>query len=509
MDAEFVSAVDQRFASGDGFRSKRESLGERTSLADLPCAIRQTAGHAIRFAFSETNHWLAVMPDFTDTIAALATPAGTSAIAVIRVSGPDTLRIVGELWGETPLPRTLHRGDYRDSRSEVLDDVLYVFFEGTKSYTGEDSLEVSCHGNPYIAQKILADMFVRGCRPAEPGEFTQRSFLNGRMDLSQAEGVMDLIHARSDRALAAANKQLRGSLSMRMAGLIDGLVNMLARVEAYIDFPDEDLPPEDIAVVERELTRLSEDTNRLLATSRYGQLLRDGIKTVIVGRPNVGKSSLLNVLLGKERALVSAEPGTTRDFIEERIVMGPHCLRLIDTAGLNPSPAPLEQLGMVKTLERAAEADLFIVVFENGDPDVSIDEDLWARMSADNSIIVLNKSDLRSGWSGFGLGFPVVEISARTKFGIDELVATIVRAADRLSPDRNADAVAINARHAHALSCARDSLSSALGKVRSNAPIELLSSDLRSVLAAFGEIAGRIDNEAMLDALFANFCIGK
>jgi tRNA modification GTPase len=449
------------------------------------------------------------MPDFTDTIAALATPAGTSAIAVIRVSGPDTLRIVEELWGAAPLPRTLRRNDYRDAKSELLDDVVYVFFRGAKSYTGEDSLEISCHGNPYIAQRILEDLFVRGCRPAEPGEFTQRAFLNGRMDLSQAEAVMDLIHARSDRALAAANQQLRGALSTRMASLIESLVSVLARVEAYIDFPDEDLPPEDMDLVKRELKRLSAETNRLLATSHYGELLRDGIKTVIVGRPNVGKSSLLNCLVGKERAIVSPEPGTTRDFIEERIVVGPHSLRLIDTAGLNPSPAPLEQLGMLKTLERAAEADLFVLVAENGNPDFSIDETLRGRMSADNTVIALNKSDLARVEVGAPLGFPTVEVSAVTGAGIEALVAAIVRAADRLAPDVHSEAVAINARHARALSIAGDSLSAALNKLCGNDPVELLASDLRDVLAAFGDIAGRIDNEKLLDVLFANFCIGK
>jgi tRNA modification GTPase len=287
------------------------------------------------------------MPRPTDTIAALATPVGTAAIAVVRASGPDTARLAREIFGATPPPRVATHSDYRDRAGVVVDDVLVTFFAGPRSYTGEDSLEVSCHGNPFIAQKILEDLFARGCRPAEPGEFTQRAFLHGQMDLSQAEAVMDLIHARSEKALAAANQQLRGSLGRQMNALIDRLLQVLARVEAYIDFPDEDLPPEDRVLVARELTQLTRETDRLLATSHYGQMLRDGIKTVIVGAPNVGKSSLLNRLVGSERALVSPEPGTTRDFIEERILVGPHCLRVIDTAGLNPSPAPLEKLGML------------------------------------------------------------------------------------------------------------------------------------------------------------------
>ena len=183
------------------------------------------------------------MPRPTDTIAALATPVGTAAIAVVRASGPDTDRLAREIFGATPAPRVATHSDYRDRTGAVVDDVLVTFFAGPRSYTGEDSLEVSCHGNPFIAQKILEDLFARGCRPAESGEFTQRAFLHGQMDLSQAEAVMDLIHARSEKALAAANQQLRGSLGRQMNALIDRLLQVLARVEAYIDFPDEDLPP--------------------------------------------------------------------------------------------------------------------------------------------------------------------------------------------------------------------------------------------------------------------------
>src|SRR5688572_26606595 len=298
------------------------------------------------------------MPRQTDMIAALATPAGTAALAVIRVSGEDTRGLAAKLLTSPPRPRVARHTDYRDATGALLDDVILTFYEGPRSYTGEDALEISSHGNPFIAQKILEDMFARGCRPAEPGEFTQRAFLNGRMDLSQAEAVMDLIHARSERALTAANQQLRGSVGRRMNELIERLLGVLARIEAYIDFPDEDLPVEDRGFVIHEVVRLSTETDRLLATSHYGQLLRDGIKTVIVGEPNVGKSSLLNRLVGRDRALVSPEPGTTRDFIEERVIVGPHCLRLIDTAGLNPSPAPLEKLGIDKTRERLSEAVL-------------------------------------------------------------------------------------------------------------------------------------------------------
>lgn len=451
------------------------------------------------------------MPRPTDTIAALATPVGTAAIAVVRASGPDTDRLAREIFGATPAPRVATHSDYRDRTGAVVDDVLVTFFAGPRSYTGEDSLEVSCHGNPFIAQKILEDLFARGCRPAEPGEFTQRAFLHGQMDLSQAEAVMDLIHARSEKALAAANQQLRGSLGRQMNALIDRLLQVLARVEAYIDFPDEDLPPEDRVLVARELTQLTRETDRLLATSHYGQMLRDGIKTVIVGAPNVGKSSLLNRLVGSERALVSPEPGTTRDFIEERILVGPHCLRVIDTAGLNPSPAPLEKLGMVKTLERAAEADLFLLVFAADQLAPVLPPELKGLAQLSNSIIILNKSDLGNVTSSENHfpGFPTLPVSALTGAGLDALTDAITRFADSFQKDTGNDLIAINARHAHALGQAREGLAAALAKLTDGTAVELLASDLRGVLAAYGEISGKVDNERMLDALFATFCIGK
>lgn len=452
------------------------------------------------------------MPRHTDTIAALATPAGTSAIAVVRVTGPGARRLVQEIFGAvTPPPRVAERGDYRARDGTLVDDVLFTFFEGPRSYTGEDSLEISSHGNPLIAQKILEDLLARDCRSAEPGEFTQRAFLNGRMDLSQAEAVMDLIHARGERALAAANRQLRGALGRRMDGLVQGLLGVLAQIEAYIDFPEEDLPPEDRAGVAAELARLARETDRLLATSHYGALLRDGIKTVIVGAPNVGKSSLLNRLVGRDRALVSPEPGTTRDFIEERIVAGPHCLRIIDTAGLNAAPAPLERLGMEKTLACADDADLFLVVLDASAPAAALPPEIAARIRPATTLIVFNKTDLTPALlpSPAPPEISVVRISAQTGAGLDELIAAIGQKADAFQNEVGDDAIAINARHASALAQARASLGAALAKLDDRGAPELLASDLRSVLNAYGEICGRVDNERMLDQLFATFCIGK
>jgi tRNA modification GTPase len=450
------------------------------------------------------------MPVFSDTIAALATPVGTAALAVVRVSGPRSTALAAEIFGKAPLPRHVGHADYRDRAGALVDETLLTFFQGPHSYTGEDALEISCHGNPFIAQKILEDLFARGCRPAEPGEFTQRAFLSGRMDLSQAEAVMDLIHARSERALAVAHQQLRGALGRHMQELIDALLKLLARVEAQIDFPEEDLPPEDRALAGRELEKLSRATERLLATSHYGEMLRAGVKTVIVGPPNAGKSSLLNRLLGRERALVSAEPGTTRDFLEEPAALGPHCIRLIDTAGLNPAPAALERLGIEKTLERAAEADLLLLVLEATGPCPALPAALAARLTPASALVVVNKIDLASPVRPTPpAGLKMIRVSALTGAGLDELRAAIAEKADAFCTEIGAEAIAINARHAHSLNQAKACFAAAQTKLAANEAAELLASDLRGALNAFGEISGKVDNERMLDQLFAMFCIGK
>jgi tRNA modification GTPase len=450
------------------------------------------------------------MPAAQDTIAALATPLGTSAIALLRASGPRVPQLVRDLLGDTlPAPRTAQRVDYRDRAGRLVDDVLLTHFPAPASYSGEDTLEISCHGNPFIAQKILEDLLSRGCRSAGPGEFTQRAFLNGQLDLSQAEAVMDLIHARSERALAAANQQLRGSLGRQMESLIRLTTNALANVEAYIDFPEEDLPPEDARRVASQIDELIAATGRLMATSHYGELLRSGIKTVIVGEPNAGKSSLLNRLVGRDRALVSPEPGTTRDYLEEPISVGPHLLRLIDTAGLNPAPSSIEARGIEKTLEQAAAADLFLWVIDSTRPLPALPPELAARMSATNTLAVFNKLDLPPAEISYPHPYPKVHVSALDGAGSEALSGAIVRMADAFGVQAGDEIIAINARHANALASARECLEAARDKVGRTAPSELVASDLRGALDAYGQISGRVDNERMLDQLFAEFCIGK
>jgi len=414
--------------------------------------------------------------------------------------------------GGTPPPRAATYRDYTDRGGAVVDDVVATLYPGPNSYTGEDLLELSCHGSPFIVGKLLADLLARGCRPAGPGEFTQRAFLNGRMDLSQAEAVMDLINARSERGLAAAQQVLRGALGRHLTALIDGLLSALATVEAYIDFPDEDLPPEDRRHLAAKVATVRLGTERLLATEQTGRLLREGIVTVILGETNAGKSSLLNRMVGRERALVSAEPGTTRDFIEERIGVGPHALRLVDTAGLNAGATGLERRGIEKTLERAAEADLYLVVLDATRPTPPLAPAVAARIIFSNTLFVLNKADLlgpAGSVAAAPAGFAAVEVSALSGHGMAALDAALVRLADGLQQTFGDERIAINVRHAHFLGEARACLEAAQAKITTAGPVELLASDLRGALAALGEISGKVDNERMLDQLFASFCIGK
>jgi tRNA modification GTPase len=452
------------------------------------------------------------MLDQNDTIAAPATPSGTSAIAVVRVSGPDCIALAQGIFAEELSPRVASHQIYRDTSGAEIDDVLVTFFAGPRSFTGEDVLEISTHGNPVVAQLVLDDLFKRGCRAAEPGEYTRRAFLNGRMDLTQAEAVMDLIHARSARAASSANQQLQGSLGRHLESITEELLLGLAQIEAYIDFPEDDLPPQDRQAVLTLLGNVLRGTQRLLATHRYGELLRDGIKTVILGEPNAGKSSLLNALIGRDRALVSDQPGTTRDYLEETVMVGPHWLRLIDTAGLNPAPGEVERQGIAKTLERVAEADLVLLVLDANHPAPPLPDSVSAKLAPEHTLVVLNKQDLlaeKISPAAAPAGLKTFATSALDGTGIPALEAGIIALVDQLGAADLSDQIAINSRHADALRRAIEGLQSALTHLENSGPTELLASDLRDALDALGEIAGRIDNEAVLDRLFSTFCIGK
>ena len=447
-----------------------------------------------------------------ETIVALSTPHGESALALIRLSGPQSHELTEIIFKpEDTLPRHAYLGSYRDLKGDELDTVVYTYYAKDASYTGEELLEISCHGNPFIVQKIIEDLIQRGCRVAEPGEFTRLAFLNGRMDLSQAEAVMDLIRARSDKALEAAKKQLSGSVRNKVNALTEGLLQVISHFEAYIDFPEEDLPPEDLKGPVRELTALKVDMERLITTSQYSDVLHEGIKTVIVGLPNVGKSSLLNALTGEERAIVSDEPGTTRDYIEERIMLDSYFLRVIDTAGLRESDSTLENLSMEKTREQLASADLKLLVIDSTAPFPLFPDDILRQLDNGRTLVLENKMDLPDSkiHEEYLPASSHCRISALTGEGITDVEKAMVKILTCDIEVPTPDTIIVSARHANALGEAKNHLYTAIEKIRHLDPIELIVSDLRESVDALSGITGKIDNEAILDKLFNSFCIGK
>ncbi|MDX2111385.1 MAG: tRNA uridine-5-carboxymethylaminomethyl(34) synthesis GTPase MnmE [Verrucomicrobiota bacterium] len=447
----------------------------------------------------------------TETIVALATPSGESAIGIIRVSGPASLSLCASALGvPSPTPRHATLAKYHNLQGVKLDHVLFTYFADQASYTGEPLLEIACHGNPYLLHRILDDLLERGCRMAEPGEFTKRAFLNGKLDLAQAEAVIDVIHARSDAALAAAQKQLSGTIGRRVGAMVDALLRISAHLEAYIDFPEEDLPPEDTAGPAQELALLCQEMDGLIATAGYSTLLRDGARVVIAGPPNAGKSSLMNALAGEERAIVSEEPGTTRDYLEHTLLIGPYLVRLIDTAGLHDSHHAIERKGMAKTIEQLTTADVQLVVLD-GANSPTLPPTFQQYVSPNRILVLENKADLPTS-KPLDAILPEskhLRVSATTGIGLSELRAELRRILESEIAVPGPDAVIVSARHARALEDAKAAVQSALSKLRAQLAAELVASDLRLAIEAISEITGRIDNERMLDVLFGQFCIGK
>lgn len=450
---------------------------------------------------------------FADTIIALGTPSGESALAVVRASGPLCPQLVRECLGRTAgiEPRKAFLSDYKNLEGSTLDNCLAIFFETGKSYTGDAMLELYLHGNPLIVQNVLADLLARGCRMAEPGEFTRNAFINGKLDLTQAEAVADLISARSEKALHVARQQLAGSIGIRMESYRERLLEVIAALEAYIDFPEEDLPPEDQGGPLQQLASLGQDIARLIETSRYKTLLHEGIRTTIIGAPNAGKSSLLNALLGEDRAIVSPIPGTTRDFISEPIMVGSYCLNLSDTAGIHEVSDDIERMGIAKSKQKLAEADFILLVLDSAAPLPAFDQETLDAFRANNTLVIENKIDLDESTSkaDFLPQCPHLRLSLQSGEGLDALRTTIVQIIekDRILPA--SDATMVSSRHAAALGRALQAIEIARKQISEGICTELAVTELRSALDAIGEIVGKIDNEAMLDKLFANFCIGK
>jgi tRNA modification GTPase len=428
-----------------------------------------------------------------DTIAAISTPFGEGAIAVLRMSGPRACEIAGAAFrGKTPVvkmaARAQHLGTIYDGEQK-LDDVLLTVFRAPHSYSGEDVVEIAGHGGVLVARRVLEVLLRAGARSAEPGEFTQRAYLNGKMDLTQAEAVMDLISAQTDLALQAAGEQLAGRLGERIRGLRESVIELLAHVEAYIDFPDEDIDPDTGDALLRKLDTARSEMDALLATAERGKVLREGVRTVIYGAPNVGKSSLLNVLLGQERAIVSSRPGTTRDVIEEVINLRGLPLRLIDE---------IEQAGIERTRRQVELADLVLHV---------VDASAESAARENGALLVLNKSDLGEHVSWRGV--EGVRVSCLKGEGIDALVDAIVARVSGGAGMQRDWSLAINARHADCLRRARSFADAARGALRDGLSPEFIAEELRGALDAVGEIVGKADSEEILGKIFSTFCIGK
>lgn len=440
----------------------------------------------------------------SETIAAIATAPGTGAIAVIRVSGPESLRVVQQCTaGKVLQPRMATLVRVRDARERVVDECVATYFAGPASFTGEDTVELSCHGGMLVTRRVLDRLLACGARPAEPGEFSRRAFENGKLDLTQAEAVMDIISAGSDLALRAAQNQLQGAIGTQVAAAADILINVAAHVEAYIDFPEEDIAPDTTETLLSQLDEVEAMLRRLLATADEGRLLREGIRTAIVGAPNVGKSSLLNMLLGYERAIVSSTAGTTRDTIEESVALGGLRLRLIDTAGLHESADAIERAGMERSRRAGAEADLLLEVADVTAPRTPLE----LPETGAHRLLVLNKCDQSAhpDWAG---ETAAIRLSCAAGTGLHDLEQAVEQLFLHDSGERDSLA-AINTRHRHALQEALDYLSAVRAALIAGESPELVDVDLRAALDSLGAITGRIDTEDILTRVFATFCLGK
>ncbi|MCC6233781.1 MAG: tRNA uridine-5-carboxymethylaminomethyl(34) synthesis GTPase MnmE [Verrucomicrobiales bacterium] len=453
----------------------------------------------------------------TDTIAALATPPGESGLAVLRVSGPASLAVVGRVFvpGGKSAPRleevsshTVHYGHLvRDGQR--IDEVLVTVMRAPRTFTREDVVEISCHGGVFVARQVLDTVLAAGARLAQPGEFTKRAFLAGRLDLAQAEAVADLIHARTERALASAHEQLAGGLSRRVNGVRDHLMNVLAHLEAHLDFPDEDIAPDSRARLDGRLASALDGMRQLLETAREGQVLRRGLRVAIVGRPNAGKSSLLNLLLGRDRAIVSPVAGTTRDTIEETANLRGVPVVLVDTAGLRDVAEPLEREGIRRAREAAAAAELVLHVIDGSQPLADADRAFLEGAAGPRRLLVINKVDLPGGCGTAEAEVQGWRVSCETGDGLEALKDAIVREAWSGAAGAGAHEVAINARHEDVLRRAVAATERACEALRAGRSLEWAAADLRVAVQAVGEIVGRTSTEDLLDLIFGQFCLGK
>jgi len=458
-----------------------------------------------------------------DTIAAIATPLGEGGLAVVRLSGPQALSIADKCFAPAgsrstkPSAAETHTIQFGHivRRGATVEEVLVAVMRAPRTFTREDVVEITCHGGLLPAKAVLDAVLESGARSAQPGEFTRRAFLNGRIDLAQAEAVADLIHSRTELALRAASEQLAGKLSRRINQLRDDLLKTLAHIEAHIDFPDEDIAPDTRSAL---LVRLEQGVafmDQLLQTADEGQILRRGIRAAIIGRPNAGKSSLLNQLLGHGRAIVSHIPGTTRDTIEETANIRGLPVVFIDTAGLREARDEIEVEGIRRSRQTLEKAELVLHVLDISEPLTREDEVQLAEFPDKKRILVRNKVDLparlqlREPSGDSRPGRPVVDVSCRSGAGIERLKDVIRETVWSGEIKAEMLETMINSRHQDALNRARASARRAIGVLQANQTLELAAMELRIAVNAAGEIVGKTTTEDLLDVIFSQFCIGK
>lgn len=457
-----------------------------------------------------------------DTIAAIATAVGDGGIGIIRLSGPDAISVAGRLFrgvrGRTASDIESYHAAYGyvvDPLSgRKVDEVLLIVMRAPHSYTCEDVAEIQCHGGPLPLKRILGLVLDEGARLAEPGEFTKRAFLNGRLDLSQAEAVIDVIRAKTDASLRMAVGHLAGAFSDQVRAFRQEILRLLAHLEAVIDFPDEDIDELAAHNVATTISMLCGDIDRLLASAQTGRILREGLKTVIIGKPNVGKSSLLNALLGEKRAIVTEIPGTTRDIIEEYINIGGVPVKVVDTAGIRETADIVERIGVAKTREAIEQADLILLLLDASAPLTDEDKDVLNILPERPAVVLVNKTDLPVVLSMDEVrravaDKPLIRISALDGTGVDELERTIADMVYRGKTDQIEGAFVNNVRHSRLLKQAREHLSDALATNDAGMPPDCVVVDLKAAWDRLGEIIGESVGEDIVDQIFTQFCIGK
>ena len=449
-----------------------------------------------------------------DTIAAISTPIGEGGIAIIRLSGPSALRIADSLFNTSRgkpsefSSHTIHFGTM-GANGDLIDQVMLTVMRAPRTYTAEDVVEINCHGGLLTARKILASCLQNGARLAVPGEFTKRAFLNGRIDLTQAEAVMDLISAKSDRAQTAAAHALEGHLAKRIDETRERLVTVLAHIEAHIDFPEEDIAPDSRDKLRADLEAIIEFLENLLATAHEGKILRDGLPVTIIGRPNAGKSSLMNALLGEDRSIVTPIPGTTRDTIEEFANIRGIPVRFTDTAGIRKPRGKVEGIGVKRSRKALDSCALVLHILDGSRPFAEADSDLAKLYGRKPVIHVRTKVDLLQRLNLPQKFASAIGVSARTGAGLEDLKSALE---ERVWSGRTLSGtfdIVVNERHADALRRALNSLMESLALMKRSAEMELISQHLRIGLNAVGEIVGKTSTDDILDKVFSSFCIGK